>query len=300
MSFLDRIAACAVLDPGDFLPFLIDDTAVGFVRPAFAARLAGFPRVFACDSAAIRLAAGLGDAPGRTAAVHDVLLRLREDGVFSGWRDEPYPLFSPVTGEVLMTIERAAVPRFGIVATGVHLNGIVAGAAGMEMWIGRRGLDRPMAPGKLDQIVAGGRAAGHGVLDTLIKEASEEAGIPPALAAHARPTGVITYATERDEGLRRDVLFVYDLALPADFVPVNHDGEIAEFMRWPIDRVAAVVAETDDFKFNCALVVIDFLMRHGLLAADSPDYVRLAEGLRAGAAATLRLRHAGAGSPPPR
>jgi len=27
--------------------------------------------------------------------------------------------------------------------------------------------------------------------------------------------------------MRRDVLYVFDLELPADFVPVNQDGEIA-------------------------------------------------------------------------
>jgi hypothetical protein len=35
----------------------------------------------------------------------------------------------------------------------------------------------------------------------------------------------------------------------------------------------------DDFKFNCALVVIDFLIRHGLIAPDHPDYVALVRGL---------------------
>ena len=42
------------------------------------------------------------------------------------------------------------------------------------------------------------------------------------------------------------------------------------------------VRETDDFKFNCALVVIDFLIRHGHIAPGKTEYLTLAHGLRSG------------------
>ena len=39
--------------------------------------------------------------------------------------------------------------------------------------------------------------------------------------------------------------------------------------------------ETFEFKYNCNLVIIDFLIRHGLIDADTePDYVALCLGLR--------------------
>lgn len=41
--------------------------------------------------------------------------------------------------------------------------------------------------------------------------------------------------------------------------------------------------DTDDFKFNVNLVIIDFLIRHGLLRPDDePDYVAIVHGLRRG------------------
>ena len=40
------------------------------------------------------------------------------------------------------------------------------------------------------------------------------------------PSGAITYCCARDGGLRPDILFVYDLELPADFVPAPGDDEI--------------------------------------------------------------------------
>ena len=75
------------------------------------------------------------------------------------------------------------------------------------------------------------------------------------------------------------MLFDFDLELPADFRPANADGEISDFYLWPMDRVIETVRDTDDFKFNCALVVIDFLIRHGFIGPGDPQYVDLLGGL---------------------
>ena len=62
-------------------------------------------------------------------------------------------------------------------------------------------------------------------------------------------------------------------------MPHNTDGEIESFHLMPIDEVARIVAETQDFKFNCNLVVIDFLVRHGILDPSQPDYLAIVRGL---------------------
>ena len=61
---------------------------------------------------------------------------------------------------------------------------------------------------------------------------------------------------EQEKGLKPDVLFLYDLELPADFVPRNMDGEVERFELWPMARVAASVRDSDDWKFNVNLTVI--------------------------------------------
>jgi hypothetical protein len=48
--------------------------------------------------------------------------------------------------------------------------------------------------------------------------------------------------------------------------------------------VAERVAKTRDFKFNCNLVVIDFLVRHGAVDVELPGYAELVAGLRRGLA----------------
>jgi hypothetical protein len=280
MSFLDRIRECAQFRPADYLPVHVDGQPVGLIRPDDAASLREFPQAFAVDAGGVRLAAGVPAPADRTKLVNAALRVLAERKQLLGWRDEPYPVAADDGRAVLLHMDRAAVPRFGIRASGVHLNGYVRRGGEVLMWVGRRSLDKHTAPGKLDQIVAGGRSAGLSVRETLHKEGMEEAAIPEALAGQARPTGAILYCTQREEGLRRDVLYIYDLELPPEFIPENHDGEIAEFQLWPIGRVLEAVRDTDDFKFNCALVVIDFLIRHGYLDPDDADYPSIVAGLR--------------------
>jgi hypothetical protein len=42
------------------------------------------------------------------------------------------------------------------------------------------------------------------------------------------------------------------------------------------------VRDTDDFKFNVNLVIIDFALRHGLLTPENREYLALIAGLRQG------------------
>jgi len=171
------------------------------------------------------------------------------------------------------------VPLFGVRGYGVHMNGWRFKDGRMHMWIARRSQTKPTGPGKLDQMVAGGQPVGLSLRDNMMKECGEEAGIPMAIAENVQPVGTITYCTERPEGLRRDVLFNFDLEVPADFKPENTDGEVDAFMLWPMDEVMARLRETKDFKFNSALVIIDFLIRRGFIEADDPDYADIVAGL---------------------
>ena len=278
MALLDRIRACDPPELASYVPFRVDGDDVGLIAPAFAARLEEFTDVFLISADAVALSPALRGFEARTRAVARAMEELARRGHIPGWRDEAYAVGRAFAEPPLFLMERAAVPLFGVRAYGVHVNGIVAGAKA-KMWIGRRSLTKPTAPGKLDQLVAGGQPAGVGVRANLVKEAAEEADIGPELAARAVPVGTVSYLTARPDGLRNDVLFNYDLVVPPDFRPVNRDGEIASFHLWSLDEVAAIVEQSDAFKFNCALVVIDFLIRHGHIEADNPDYERIVSGL---------------------
>ena len=281
MSFLDRIRVCQVFNPDDYIPFRVEGGRVGWLRPALAEALRRHEDVFAVSADAVDLAPDLVGFAQRSSAVATVVRSLIDDAVFNGWRGEPYAV-GPRFAEPLFTIDRGAVPPFGVRGYGVHLNGYVRRGGVVHMWIGRRSPTKRTAPNKLDQLVAGGQPAGLSPRENLVKEAAEEASIPRTVVLKAVPVGAITYCTEREDGLRNDVLFVYDLELPEDFKPHNTDGELTGFELLPIAEVMELVRTTDAFKFNCSLVVIDFLIRHGLIEPEHPEYLDLVAGLRSG------------------
>ena len=203
-----------------------------------------------------------------------------EKGLARKLRGEFYPVLPRWGAEPLMRIDRGVVAHFGIAAYGLHVNGFVRTPGGIELWVGRRAMDRGVAPGQLDNLIAGGQPIGLTLAENLAKEAQEEAGIGPELIAKAVPVGAVTYLMENRNGLKPDTLFLYDLELDPGFVPENTDGEVESFERWPLDRVAESVRDTQDWKFNVNLVVIDFLVRHGWLKPEEPDYLEIVHGLR--------------------
>lgn len=280
MSLLDRIRECRRWDSRRYRPFRIEGRNVGWIAADFAGRLRGFPDVFAVSAEAVDLHAGLAGFERRSAAVEQVLLQLKAEGLVPGWRNEAYSVGADFYAPALMRMERAAVPLFGVRAYGVHVSGFVGRGDALRLWVGKRSPNKQTAPGKLDHLVAGGQPMGISLMDNVIKEGAEEASLSAALARTARPVGFVSYITERSEGLRNDICFAYDIELPESFQPRNTDGEIESFSLWPIAEVRQRMAETEDFKFNVALVNIDFLVRHGYLSPDEPGYVDIVEGLR--------------------
>jgi 8-oxo-dGTP pyrophosphatase MutT (NUDIX family) len=148
------------------------------------------------------------------------------------------------------------------------------------MWVGRRSADRRLYPGRLDNLVAGGLPHGVSLVENLRKECAEEAGMTAALADQATEVGSVIYCRDSERGLKPDVMFCYDLEVPEDFEPRCTDGEVETFYRLPLEEVYEVVRETEEFKLNCNLVIIDFLVRHGLIPREDPQYEAIARGLR--------------------
>jgi 8-oxo-dGTP pyrophosphatase MutT (NUDIX family) len=280
MSFLDHIATCNTYRAEDFRPLRLGATRIGWVRHDNAAMLQGFPDVFEVTEREVVLIAG-GGFDALSAAVDGVIETLVAEGRIDKWRHEDFAVM-PRWGEApLFKLDRGAVSFFGTRSYGVHINGVRRDGDALKLWIGRRAADKKVAPNKLDNMVAGGIGHGHGLVETMIKEAGEEADLPPALASRAVPVGALTYRMATKLGMREDVLFVFDLDIPADFTPRNTDGEIAEFHLMPAREVVARVRESDDFKFNVNLVIIDFAMRNGLIVPDDePDYLAIVTGLR--------------------
>lgn len=281
MSYLDHIRACNNLDLAHFRPFEIDGRAVGWVHRKNIKTLTAYADVFVINEERVTLVSDLDDFETRSAAVAPVVEGLAASGATLAPRAEFYAISEDRHLPPLMQIERSAVPFFGIQASGVHMNGYVRRADGLHMWIARRASGKMTYPGMLDNMVAGGQPLGLGLKENMIKECAEEAGIPQEIARTVRAVGMIDYNHQSEDTAKPDRQYCYDLELPETFQPVAADGEVGEFMMWPIEKVAEVVRDTYEFKFNCNLVIIDFLIRHGVLDPDTePDYAAICLGLR--------------------
>jgi 8-oxo-dGTP pyrophosphatase MutT (NUDIX family) len=266
-GFLRHIRACQNANlPGTRRALYLLDAQVGWVLPALADALAAYPEI-------------RSEPTHLTLTEPDALPRIAQElsaRGFCRWRNEAFDVRAAPDGPALTTIDRGALPAFGVAAEGVHVNGLVRRGDGLFLWIARRAMNKALDPGKLDHLVAGGVPAGLTPEETLVKEAAEEAAVPADIAARARPVGTISYAMERFEGLRRDRLHCYDLELPPDFRPHAADGEVESFELWPVERALAAVRDTDDFKFNVTLVLIDLFLRQGLISGPPAEHLRAA------------------------
>ncbi|MGA8548727.1 MAG: DUF4743 domain-containing protein [Stellaceae bacterium] len=278
MSFRDHIIRCNSYAPERVVPLIAGGERIGLLRRDNAEALRRFPEVFAVADDRVELVAQ-GDAGAVSRAVDRVVDALVAEKHIPKTRSETFDVAQHWGAPPLFRLDRGAVPFFGTRAYGVHLNGYRRDGTGLVLWVGHRAADKRVAPNKLDNLVAGGIGNGHGLADTLVKEADEEAMIPPDLIARAVPAGAVAYRMETTLGIRDDVLFVYDLEVPDDFVPQNRDGEFSGFALMPAGAALDRIRNSFDFKFNVNLVILDFAVRHGILRPDDPEYLEVATGL---------------------
>lgn len=212
--------------------------------------------------------------------IAETLMKAKEEGVFrilQGWRNELYPVIRSSDDQI--TMDRAASPLFGIVSYGVHMTAYVKEQNCTKIWVPRRARNKQTYGGMLDNTVAGGISAGEQPFECLVREAAEEASFPEDLIrSAAKACGTVSYFYIRDEraggetGLfQPEVQYVYDIEVGPDIIPKPCDDEVEEFSLRTVEEVQMALAE-GQFKPNCALVMLDFFIRHGFLAAQNEEH----------------------------
>ncbi|KAH8153523.1 uncharacterized protein LAJ45_02336 [Morchella importuna] len=150
-----------------------------------------------------------------------------------------------------------ACALFGVVTYGVHMTAHVPSP--LRIWVPTRNPAKPTYGGMLDNTVAGGIAAGMGVFETLVKESGEEASFGRGLVeGAARSVGAVSYFYERhrsaggEEGLLQP-----------------------EVQLLGVEEVKEELAK-GSFKPNCAIVLLDFFIRHGIITPENePNYIEI-------------------------
>ncbi|WP_027211491.1 NUDIX hydrolase [Burkholderia sp. WSM2232] len=264
---LPCLTAARRFDVRAHLPFRIDAEQVGWIRSDDVHLLARWPDVFEIDGTRVTLAPAFNTVDLRSAALASVIGALAAEGRIPGWRNETYAIRNAFDARPLAYIERAASRFFGTMTYAVHLNGVVEYTNGgapsggaPRLWIARRSETKATDPGMLDNVVAGGIGWGFSVETTIVKECWEEAGIPEEIAVRAVAGRTAHVLQSLPEGTQAEQIFIYDLVLPADFVPRNQDGEVGEHRLARIDEVARWIEE-GAMTVDASLATLDCLLR---------------------------------------
>lgn len=266
---LPCITAARRFDRRAHLPFWIGAEQVGWIRATDLSLLARWPDVFEINGTRVTLAPAFDTVDLRSAALGSVIGALAAEGCIPGWRNETYAIRNAFDAPPLAYIERAASRFFGTMTYAVHLNGVVEYADGApQLWIARRSDTKATDPGMLDNVVAGGIGWGFGVAATIVKECWEEAGIPEEIAARATAGRTAHVLQSLPEGTQAEQIFIYDLALPADFAPRNQDGEVGEHRLARIDEVARWIEE-GAMTVDASLATLDCLLRRRWIDEDA-------------------------------
>ena len=280
MSLYRHISACNAHDLQNYQPFIIDEKQIGWVPHKFILHLKQWPEIFNLIDNKVFFTKNIAGLDERTRIMQEICEELELQKLIPEKRKENFTVMRQYGEKPLFYLDRAWMPVFGFIAHGIHINAYVETAGDIDMWIGVRSLNSRVDPGKLDNMVAGGLPSGYTLEENVIKESWEEASVPMALAQKSRPVGTLNYNLSVEDGLRRDVLYIYDLIVPSDFFPVDQLGEHSSFFKLPVTEVLQVVEKTNNFKFNINLVIIDFAIRYGIIKADHPEYLLLNKKLR--------------------
>jgi len=172
-------------------------------------------------------------ASTRSASLQAALGQLRDQGLLPGWRDEKFSFWDTSDCQAdnanppFLSVERSGFRFLGMMSHAVHVNGFLEDG---RVWCGRRSLQKATDPGLLDNLAAGGLAAGETILSCAVRELSEEAGLDVANSRELQSAGSVRISRSSELGWHDETLHVFNLRLPDDFRPVNRDGEVAEFV----------------------------------------------------------------------
>jgi len=251
--------------PVDFMPIHLSrgpegEQVIGYLNPEFIPYLQEslkkepIPLIsIGNDCLTIRLARPVD----LSASLYKLADKMRAGGFIPGWRNEDFAWIDQ-NGHKYFRLERAAFRSFGFRSTAAHINGYTQSGL---LWLGRRSETKATDPGLLDNIAAGGISADETPWICAKRELWEEAGVPTHIADQVEPVARIHMRRPiAGRGFHDEQLYVYDLELPNNFVPTNHDGEVSGFIEISLAEAAARIL-ADEFTSDAAFVTADYILR---------------------------------------
>ncbi len=197
---------------------------------------------------------GEGDV---TACLSQLAGLIRHAGVAGAWRDEQLAVRDE-SGSKIGTIERGAVRPLGIATLAVHLVGQTLDG---RFWAQQRAFNKPNDPGKWDTLMGGMVSAEDTVNTALHRETWEEAGLHISDLQSLRYGGCQSNCRPSSDGAAgymQEFIEWYSATVPAGLVPINQDGEVAQFVL--MDEAQLVCAmQQGKFTTEAALIMAKVL-----------------------------------------
>lgn len=296
----DAISLLSLVDAVDLFPYSEDPlywklkshdgNLLGYITPEIALRFTApeLKKLFIInhESQIVQLSQELLDFDKRTEIFKEISLdwKKTDELLSKTWRNEQYVIYNPQSVPYML-MERSFAYLLGVPTHGAHVNGYIPPDKTKEkilkMWIPRRSLTKSTYPGMLDNTIAGGLAYPYGIWENVVKECYEEGGLDKTFVEqNTKLAGVLTWICQPygpRSHAQPEVSYIYDLQFESetDHVPHPVDGEAEYFELMTVDEVRKHMLASE-FKPPCALVVIDFLMRHGYIGPeDEPDYTEI-------------------------
>ncbi len=218
--------------PGHCLAFRCGSHLLGYLLPEHGAQLASALENAALCANDLVWNAQEVSATERSAQLQSALVHLRDQGRVGGWRNEDFS-FYPVRDAqpdpakpAFLRVERAGFRYLGMMSHAVHINGFTSDG---RMWCGQRSASKATDPGLWDNMTAGGLSAGESLESCAARELWEEAGLSHVEPDELRSAGRVRISRITPTGWHDEVLHVYNLQVPDNFLPRNQDGEVQAF-----------------------------------------------------------------------
>ena len=275
-QLLERAGRCNSFLIQNYVPLLFEKRVVGFLRKDNLHHLARYAELadIKADHVTFR-SEGLRFQSQLTTAIVD----LRARGVVNPWQGDQYSVSYSDKSKVLFEVDRGASVFFGVFAYGTHLNGYRVFNGRLQLLLSRRASHLKFAPSAVDTLAGGALPLGRTPTANLRQEALEETGMKASISEIAKSVGTVSYWWEQEAGVVPDTVYVFDLEITNDWTPSPVDDESGGFFYADAEDVIEMLCGTENIKSNSALVIMDFLIRHGAISADMQKYQQLVEML---------------------
>ena len=243
------------------VPLWAGESIIGSVEPDFLSQTALQPFLYGREqllkeeqssSLGWRL---LGDV---STSLNQLAKALNSANLGGAWRGEQLAVHDQL-GHLKGTVERAAVRLLGIATRAVHL---AARTADGRHWVQQRSLTKANDPGLWDTLMGGMVSSADTIQSALERETWEEAGLRLDQLNDLARGGVLAIRQPARDGngagyVVEDIDW-FTCTVPDGVLPVNQDGEVAQFVLMTSGEVMAAM-QRGEFPTEAALILIEVL-----------------------------------------